>query len=137
MENKLIGLLVGMHFNPPAKALLASLPAGAILRLEPEPENPYDANAVRVFCRTSALVAGEALGLALAEMGREIGEVLAELEWPLGHLAASGGKPLAKAGITELVGTVEFLASRPAEGLEWLAKLRWSPGGLPLVVFER
>ena len=41
--------IVGAHFRPPAKFLLSSLAAGARLGLEPEPENPYDAGAVKVL----------------------------------------------------------------------------------------
>ena len=44
----LISLLVGAHFRPPAKQLLTALPAGQSLLLIPEPDNPYDSNAVKV-----------------------------------------------------------------------------------------
>ncbi len=45
----LTGLLVGMHFRPPAKEVLAALPAGTTLWLQREPDNPYDENAVKVL----------------------------------------------------------------------------------------
>ena len=40
--------LVGSHFHPPAKQVLQALRARAVLSLVPEPDNPYDENAVRV-----------------------------------------------------------------------------------------
>jgi hypothetical protein len=46
---KLTGLMVGMHFRPPAKAVLEALPAGTLLWLRREPSNPYDVNAVQVL----------------------------------------------------------------------------------------
>jgi hypothetical protein len=49
MTDTLTGLMVGMHFRPPAKAVLEALPVGTTLWLRREPENPYDANAVQVL----------------------------------------------------------------------------------------
>jgi hypothetical protein len=67
--------LVGAHFRPPAKALLAVLPTGHPLFLRPEPTNEYDSNAVQVALRTA---------------------VLSQEEWHLGYLprAAKGNKAL-------------------------------------------
>ncbi len=45
----LTSLLVGDHFRPPAKLVLQHLPAGTQLQLELEDDNPYDAEAVRVY----------------------------------------------------------------------------------------
>lgn len=42
-------LIVGAYFRPPAKALVACLPAGASVWLQPEPTNPYDEHAVKVL----------------------------------------------------------------------------------------
>ena len=50
--------LVGAFFRPPAKFLLEVLPAGTPLTLVPEPENPYDENAIAVY--------GSAAGASLA-----------------------------------------------------------------------
>jgi hypothetical protein len=41
--------IVGMVFRPPALRILAGLPFEAPLRLQREPENPYDENAVKVL----------------------------------------------------------------------------------------
>jgi hypothetical protein len=42
--------LVGMFFHPPANLVLKGLLGGTHLTLLAEPENPYDANAIRVEC---------------------------------------------------------------------------------------
>lgn len=42
--------VVGMHFRgPDAKEAAASLEPGTMLRLEREPDNQYDPNAIKVF----------------------------------------------------------------------------------------
>lgn len=48
-KTELTGNMVGMHFRPPAKAVLEQLPAGTELWIKREPENPHDANAVAVL----------------------------------------------------------------------------------------
>ena len=107
-------LLVGMHFQPPAKLVLAALPAGTVVELIPEPENPYDVNAIKVWVDASA-IDKQALVLeseSLAGMGFFPEEILSGESICLGHIAASGGKPIAKAGaagVQGLVGTVELL----------------------------
>lgn len=92
----LTSLLVGMHFRPPAKTLLASLPAGTRLRLEAEPGNPYDENAIAVLLDSAELPESQhpTLEQALPANGSSLEEVLAQRWWHLGYVAASGGKPL-------------------------------------------
>lgn len=41
--------IVGMHFRPPAKDVIALLPAGVKLELRRQPDNEYDPFAVQVF----------------------------------------------------------------------------------------
>lgn len=94
-------LLVGIHFNPPAKALLQFLPQGCALRLEFEPENPYDENAIKCWAPSGSIDAEldpslEALTMGMGYSAQDIRE--AEW-WVLGHVAANGGKPLLKAGL--------------------------------------
>lgn len=45
--------LVGMHFRPQGKALVAEMEEGQVLRLVREPENKYDPNAIQVFFEDS------------------------------------------------------------------------------------
>ena len=119
-------IIVGSHFSPPAKVLLKCIPAGARVALRAEPENPYDSNAIQVTIRGSELHEGALRGeeTALAGTGFGADEVLARAEpWVLGHVAASNGKPLAKATPTVgfvLVGTLELadLAARLGETID-------------------
>jgi len=83
--------IVGAHFRPPAKALLEVLPSGAPLWLRPEPDNPYDANAIQVGVDRSEI---EALSQAMkAELetlalgyGFDLEGILSEPEWHLGYI---------------------------------------------------
>lgn len=41
--------IVGARFRPPADEILRLLPSGIPLMLRPQPDNPYDANAIAVL----------------------------------------------------------------------------------------
>lgn len=110
-------ILVGSHFVPPAKLLLQALPSEARVELRPEPDNPYDPLAIKVFVDPSEINA-DALRLLeepLAASGFSIDEVVNSPEVIcLGHVAATDGKPLAKASAAsglKLVGTTSILNS--------------------------
>jgi len=81
--------VVGMHFRPPAKAILKFLQSGAALTLHREPENPYDANAVMVFVNIDEIP--EELHQDLNDTAEPYGFSLAELlgqgDWHLGYIA--------------------------------------------------
>ncbi len=81
--------IVGMHFRPPAKLVLAGLPAGAHLRLEPEPSNPYDENAIKVLCDPNDMVEGYLAEITdqLEDYGRTPEELLKETDLHLGYVA--------------------------------------------------
>lgn len=93
--------IVGAHFRPPAKALLACLPAGHQLWLRPEPTNEYDENAVQVLLRSDSLQMlvmepffRDELERQLASQGFDLGQVMVENEWHLGYLPkAAKGNP--------------------------------------------
>jgi hypothetical protein len=89
-------LIVGAFFRPPAKLLLEHLPAGASLKLVPEPENPYDEHALQVWARSSDLPESEygKLELQLPNCGHTLEEVLQTAEWWLGYAPASRNKDL-------------------------------------------
>lgn len=93
-----LALLVGSHFHPPAKALLAHLPTGATVQLHPDAENPYDAfgKAVAVFVSPRELPEEEHSGLEedLRQFGWTIEDFLHSEPLQLGHLAQEGGRPL-------------------------------------------
>lgn len=110
---QLTSLLVGTHFHPPAKALLAHLPSGTPVVLRAEPENPYDEKAISVWLDVPAVFqsASQARLDELEGALIEYGSGLADLAKQngglhmLGHVAATGGKPLRDTGFA---GTEEF-----------------------------
>ena len=115
MTHTISTIIVGSHFSPPAKTVLKAIRAGATVELRPEPTNPYDPNAIRVFVDPTGIdkASLESLEDELNGGGFTAKEVLASPDMLcLGHVAASSGKPLAKA-ITvsglDLVGTLEIL----------------------------
>lgn len=112
MTKVLTTLLVGDHFRPPAKLVLAHLPSGTRLRLELEDGNPYDQDAIRVLVETRLIPESQfgALETALPDMGYTLEQVLSGGTVWLGYIPASRGKPLATAQRVEpdLVGNHEF-----------------------------
>lgn len=140
-KNVLTAVLVGMHFRPPAKLILETLPAGAELQLVHEADNPYDGDAVRVYVRLSAVPASQLARLEaeLPGFGWSIEEFHQRIElgeaFQLGYLAAGKNKVLK--GQEELVSNSIFLAAQ--EQVSWSEcqiSLGFSPSGLPLVVLR-
>lgn len=142
MSNKrtLVGLLVGVHFHPPGKLLLDFLPGEAELVLEPEPENPYDSNAIKVLVRTSQIPEDHYLAMEeiFPSAGTTLEQFLSEELFCLGHVGASTGKPLLKARTSwpelaaSLTGNTEFLEAMKSPAHS--AKLGFAPTGDPLVL---
>jgi hypothetical protein len=135
MSNPLRTLLVGQHFHPPAKIVLACLTAGTAVRLEPDPQNPYDSEAIKVILAFDQIDrAGiaelrdreeELIGFGSSYETLTDGGPAAEMQ--LGHVAASTGKPLAKAKERlpnlGLVGTKELASRVPCPGrLMWVGE---------------
>lgn len=150
-QTKLVGLLVGSHFHPPAKTLIEALPTGAPLELLPEPENPYDESAVLVrlgdnfrdWLLDPNLDHAELLQRledSLPNQGMTLEQVLSTLPLNLGHLGASGGKPLAKsqaeAGMPTLSGNLEFHSADVFETEGVRCTLAFAPSGAALVEVE-
>ena len=93
-------LLVGTTFAPGAPALLAKgLRQGAQVALRAQPENPYDANAVRVWLERGEVLVSDELSEALAGFGLSTDT----LQWPfaLGHLGAGYATKAAKRALAE------------------------------------
>src|SRR5580658_4260965 len=92
---KLQCALVGMHFRPPAKALVPMLRRGTKLDLRREPDNQYDAAAVQVWLLGQELYAGCLADITsefeseIEGMGFTIDEIMDADGWFLGYLAAS------------------------------------------------
>ena len=131
--------LVGAFFRPPAKALLASLPAGHPLELRPEPENPYDPNAVAVWLDTKTLPseAREELVETLEGTGFDLESMDEQRDFHVGYMA----KEQAALHIEALGLLLESLkvdsmisGNGPfVDGLE--AKLSFTPSGTYQVTF--
>jgi hypothetical protein len=125
-----------MHFRPPAKFVLASLPAGCQLRLEPEPSNPYDEKAIMVFCQAKDIPESQhgALAEALLGTGFDISDVLAGGIDPsgsgavgageiwLGYVADSDGKLCRQRGCAGNAQVREMLDEN-ADPADWTGKL--------------
>ena len=80
--------IVGMHFRPPAKAIIQSLPNECPLWLIPEPTNEYDANAVKVVVKSADIPEDQhqILGTLTAGYGFSLDEILTQPEWHLGYV---------------------------------------------------
>ena len=81
--------LVGMYFRPPAQIVLKGLLGGSHLTLTPEPENPYDSNAIRVECNPNDMEPEykESIREQLEGYGKTLEELLAEPSIHLGYVA--------------------------------------------------
>jgi hypothetical protein len=127
------GLLVGAHFNPPAKWILAVLPSGTPLELAPEPDNPYDPEAVKVLVWPARIPSShyEQLEESLAGTGFTVDGLLVEGPITLGHLAREGGKPLQG----KPWASNREISKHMAQG-NWTCRLAFSGDGDHLVVVE-
>lgn len=129
-------LIVGMHFRPPAKALLANLPSGAELALVPERDNPYDELAIKVMVQPSEVPESrrEQCDLDCSGQGYDFWELLAAGEaLQLGYVIASSNKVAKSEG---LPGNAEVWQ---AKGEGWgggPAKLGFDPQGRPQVIIQ-
>lgn len=132
--------LVGMHFRPPAKVLVEYIHAGAEVVLEPEPSNPYDEKAIKVWFWPGDILKGMRVDLAQALVGSGfvLDELVNGLALHIGFIADSDGKEGAKAGnkgnrevaelaniaggFSELITTFSFLPNgKPAIKVETVA----------------
>lgn len=137
----LTSILVGAFHRPPAKQVLECLPTGQPLLLIPEPENPYDGEALRVMVEPLAIPPElhDMLRAKLDGTGTELEDLLMQPDpLQLGFVAASGGRPLAKAREASpmpLVGNGEFNIASSAHP-EATAKLAFSSDGKALVMLS-
>lgn len=147
---ELMSLLVGAHFRPPAKQLLAQVPAGLPLFFEPEWDNPYDSCAIKVKLRiadvptafdTSIDEALQGTGWSWADLliGVADDEGFMADSIFLGYVAKTGGKPLLKDG-RDLPGNQDFKAALGEPELAWsgvpIGRLSFGPSGEPQVILD-
>lgn len=142
-------LIVGAHFRPPAKQLLAVLAQGQPLRLEEDNENAYDASAVRVMLDLAGEGGAPRLTeVQLAMLEQELPNVGLTLEQlmstgpvQLGYLPAQDGKPLAKIRLTEpdILGNQqvrEIMLTDADGGPGYKALLGFAVDGSPRLLLE-
>lgn len=112
-----------MHFHPPAKAILACLPAGCQLKLEREPSNQFDSNAIKVLVATSAIpeISHPNLDAMATGYGFPLADILAQEEWWLGFI----GRDFAAS-----------LAPILDSGKQSITTLAFSPEGKPVGMVE-
>lgn len=138
--SKMLSLLVGVHFRPPAKALVAHLPAGAPVYLQPEPGNQYDENAIQVLFDGAELPKIEDEEARNARETDFLSQGFSEEEirdnpemWHLGYIAKTGGKPLAGKPWAGNVEVKKALQKGDGEIREYTASLAFGPAGEALV----
>jgi hypothetical protein len=110
-----ISRLVGNNFRLAGSLVLPVLPIDQELILDPEPENPYDPDAVKVCVDMTGSEFSNA----------EVGPII-----HLGYLPRSGSRT-----DTTGFGNREALAVMQS-GPDWSARLTFSPSGDPLVLVE-
>jgi len=128
--------LVGAHFRPPAKQIIAHLPSEARLVLRPEPENPYDAKAIKVFGLMSEVpeTQHEELNLALDGTGHELADLLEQGEVWLGYIGDSDGKLCKGQGLPGNREVAEMVHAVIGEAwTEAVGHLSFLPDGKPAV----
>lgn len=141
--NILLSPIVGAYYRPPAKTILGLLGPGHELVLDPEPENPYDENAVKVGVYLSSIEVPaddmERIEDELMQYGSswkdlfkdEYGDPVEDLLFHLGYIPRSGAKT-AKIDGAPSVGNLEVLDLMNS-GPDWKATITFSPAGQPLV----
>lgn len=137
----LTALLVGAHFRPPAKQLLAALPTCTPLALVPEPDNPYDEHAIKVLLPVASLPdpstpEGELMNAALTGTGTSLEDLhLADEPLHLGYLPTATNKQHLQgiaSGLT-LQSNQDISARLAGQDPPWSAELCFTPEGSPMV----
>lgn len=109
--------IVGSHYRPPAKGLLQGLPSGTELWLEPEPDNPFDGNAVKVLISGSTVGQAAELSEAIKQklenelsfFGYDLADVVSREEIQLGYVPKGLAAELApKLSGQRLAGVLSF-----------------------------
>lgn len=73
----------------PAPAIVKVLPGGTPFQIVPEPENPYDSNALRVFVKSSDIpeMVHQRLDEEASGYGASLQDILDRPDWFLGYVA--------------------------------------------------
>jgi len=94
--------IVGAHYRPPAKAILAALPGGTPMLLRPEPSNPYDSNAIMVLLDPRHIPEDckEELAARCEGYGTDLSDVLAQNHIHVGYIPATNALSIRLPGDT-------------------------------------
>lgn len=112
--------IVGAHFRPPAKGILAVLPTGTKLVVRPEPTNEFDPNAMMVLVRTSEIphTLSEDLELHTAPQGYSATDIFEQAEWHLGYIPKGIAAVLVERVKGDVEGVLSFnIGGKPMVGL--------------------
>lgn len=127
--------IVGSHFRPPAKLLLSILPAGTPLHLDPEPDNPYDPDAIRVVVRPSEVYIPmeslDAIEDEILSCGHTIAGIVASNSIHLGYVPSSQNPKSCRGypGNSEVLGHLTP---------DHYCQLTFAPDGTPLIaIYQR
>lgn len=137
--SKILAPVVGMHFRPPAKAILAFLPSGAQLSLQLEPDNPYDANAIRVLVEAKEVPEDlrDALNAQLCGFGHDLESFDAGSPWHLGYIAREHAAELA-GPLADAIDNAEVTDAELVNGgtCTWPAQLLFDGSGKPMASID-
>lgn len=138
--SKFTTLIVGAHFRPPAKQVLAHCVSGTEVSLEEENDNAYDDAAVRVMLDPKVIPESEyqTMESELLEAGVTIEQLMSGGPLKIGFIPAQDGKPLIKARLSnpDILGNRqvrELMMAGP--GLS--STLGFAPDGSLLLVLEQ
>jgi len=93
--------IVGSHFRPPAKGILAGISPGTLLHLRAEPSNQFDINAIQVLLKPENILKEdtENLNSELSGFGKDMSDLLIQESWHLGYIRKEIAKVLRESGI--------------------------------------
>jgi hypothetical protein len=132
-----IAPIVGAYFRAPAKAILQALPADTPLRIQPEPENERDPDAVAVWVATSAIPADchEDLNVWGTGQGFPLEAILEQPFWHLGYIPATSNQKEGPIGAAFRAGLTPALLQRAHDGRPdfYPGVLCFGPDGRPSV----
>jgi hypothetical protein len=140
--NIFLSPIVGAFYRPPAKTILSLLSAGHELILDPEPDNPYDSDAIKIGVKLNSIMVPESdverirdelmrYGCTWEDLQKdEFGELVEDPILHLGYVPRSGAKT-AKIDGEPSLGNKEIgqIIGQP----DWRATLTFSPMGQVLV----
>jgi len=140
--NIFLSPIVGAFYRPPAKIILGLLSAGHELVLDPEPDNPYDSDAIKVGVKLNSIMIPESdvdrirdelmrYGCTWEDLQKDdFGELIEDPILHLGYIPRSGAKT-AKIDGEPSLGNKEIgsIITQP----DWKATLTFSPAGQVLV----